>query len=150
MSAKIKIIQIDGRQPRKAVDYKGNTYDPTEVLVKGVDAKGNLTECSYAVFEFPEDFAKVKLSGAPDRYLPYECESVTLQVVSANLKREWKTINGVKFDIKTVGVLDPETGAQKKNGKGEPVVITTQELFDVKTKKVVSSKPYKVVEKNAA
>ena len=144
---KLKIIQIDGLPPRKAMDYQKNFYDFKEELVKNHNESGKEIVDVYPVFELPYEFALMKIAGAPDRYKPFGGEDVTTRVPGPNSAMKWHTFPHVKFELETKNVVDQKKGGFKKDPKTDKPIVVQNSIMKDSTGKVVECKPYRTEEK---
>lgn len=142
----IKIIQIDGLVPRKARGFDGKSYDYKDERVVTVDDEGNESTSLFAVYDLPEDLAKMKLAGAPNRYKPFGTEDVDCHVPGTNSSMQWVKIEAVKFDLITKNIIDTKNGGFKKDRNQKPLIAKTNVLKD-SSGKVVKATPYKIEEK---
>lgn len=139
----IKIIQIDGRKPRKASGYDNTVYEHKDHQTSIIDKDGNESTAFFAVFELPEMEAHQKIAGASSRYVPFMSGDIECKVPSGKGSIEWKKFRETKFEIKTETLFDPETGSPKVNAKGNPVFVKINVLKD-SAGNTITAIPYRV------
>lgn len=138
----IKIIQIDGRRPRKAGGLEKEVYPHQDHQVTLIDKDGKESTAFFAVFELPEAIAHQKISGASYRYVPFMCGDVECKVASPKGSMQWVTFRETKFEVTTKNIFDPGTGAIKVDDKGNPIFVKTSVLKN-SAGEVVECVPYR-------